>query len=510
MSGVEKLFMEAIMNENQSKAWGQLTDRMKQVNLINSSIALLHWDQQTYMPPRGAELRGAQVGTLSGITHGLSTAPEVGDWIQAVGSGQLDTFHTAAVRNIKKAYEREAKMPAELVQKFSEAQATGFTAWMKARNSGDFNDFVPALQNLLDLSRERVSFIKTDEACDYDVLLDQFDPGVSTASLNPIFDRLAAGLGELLKAIDGQPQIEKLGGEWDTDAQKNFYNELIPTLGYSLENGRLDAAQHPFSIKMTPGDTRLTTHYYKGDLLSALGGTMHEAGHGMYEQGLNPDWWNTGVGEAASLGMHESQSRFWENFIGHSMAFCEYVAPQINKHFGSNVTPERLYSAANRVERSFIRVQADEATYNLHIIVRFKLEQALVHGDITVAEAPGVWADLYEEIVGVRPQNLNDGVLQDVHWSGGSFGYFPSYSLGNLYAASLGVKIQEDLPEMWDQVRAGNFSDILGWLRQKVHLRGHMIEAPEIVREAVGERDMVSDLLDHMWDRFGGLYGVQR
>jgi carboxypeptidase Taq len=328
--------------------------------------------------------------------------------------------------------------------------------------------------------------------------------------LDPMFDRLASGVGELLDALEGRHHPAGLSGTFDVAAQEALHTELIADLGYDLTAGRMDEAEHPFTITFGAGDTRITTHYYEDDLIKGLGGTVHEAGHALYEQGIPQDWRGTGVGQAAGMGLHESQSRFWENFVGRSLAFSRFLAPKIQAHLGVSITPEQLYGAQNRVQRSPIRISADEATYNLHIIVRYRLEKALLTGDLQVGDLATAWADTYAEVVGVRPESPSQGVLQDVHWCSGAFGYFPSYTIGNLYAASLGAALEAERPQIWDEYQAGEFAPTLAWLRERIHHKGHLADAPVLIRDAVGDRDHVADLLDHLWGRQGALYGISR
>jgi carboxypeptidase Taq len=494
------------MNAQQQAAWEKLSERMQELGLLNGTQALLHWDQQTYMPPGAAGMRGEQNARMASLTHARFTAPEVGEWLNVLGESELDAFHAASLRNLKRERDREVRLPTELVTAFAQASTDGFTRWMAAREAEDFSLFLPALQTLLELTKARIACLKTDEACGYDVLLDQFDPGVTSLWLEPVFARMAKEINSLLGELEARAAPEPLGGSWSVEQQRTLSEDVVAALGFDLVQGRLDEAQHPFTIKMSPHDVRLTTHYYETDLLGGLGGTIHEAGHGLYEQGLPKDWFATGVGEAASLGLHESQSRFWENFIGRSLPFCTWLSGRIQHHFGTQVDPLRLFQASNRVERSLVRVMADETTYNLHIIVRFQLERALIDGDLSVADAEGAWNDRYAEIVGVRATQPTEGVLQDMHWSGGAFGYFPSYSLGNLYAASMGAKMEEDLPGLWSQVEAGDFHQVLAWLRKNIHHRGHMEDAPVLVGDAVGDRDHVADLTAHLRARVGQAY----
>ena len=494
------------MNRQQEDALKNLNERMEEMGLLRGASALLHWDQQTYMPPGAAPMRGAQNSRLASLLHERFTSPEVGDWLNVLGDAELDTVHTASVRNLRKERDRAVRLPIELVKARALASTDGFTQWMAAREAEDYSVFAPALQRLVDLSKEAIGHLRKDEACGYDVLLEQFDPGVTSEWLDPVFDRMAKEINILLAELEAKETPAELGGTWNIEGQKALSQDVVNALGFNLKEGRLDEAQHPFTIKMSPNDVRLTTHYYESDLLSGLGGTIHEAGHGLYEQGLRKDWFGNGVGDAASLGLHESQSRFWENFIGRSQPFAKWLSKRIEHHFSTPMDSTHLYCASNRVERSLIRVMADETTYNLHIIVRFQLERALIDGDLTIADAEAAWNERYREVVGVEATKPTEGILQDMHWSSGAFGYFPSYSLGNLYSASMGAKMQEDMPTLWTDVENGDFSSILTWLRTHIHERGHIADAPILVKDAVGDRDQVADLMTHLRSRLNAAY----
>jgi carboxypeptidase Taq len=326
-----------------------------------------------------------------------------------------------------------------------------------------------------------------------------------------MFERLGRELNVLLDAIQAQPHPAGFDAKLDIEGQRRLSDRVLTDLGFDREHGRIDLSEHPFSVGLAIDDVRITTHYHADNFLAALGGTIHECGHGMYEQGLPAHWAGTGLDKAAGMGLHESQSRFWENFIGRSEAFCRYLAPRMQGIWPTlAVTPEALYAAMNRVERSLIRIFADEATYNLHVIARFDLEVRIVEGELQAADLPAAWDDAYRRIVGVVAPSDKQGVLQDVHWSGGAFGYFPSYTIGNLYAASFGAKIEEDLPSIWADVERGSFAGVLAWLRTHVHAKGHFQDAPQLFREVVGKRDPVADLMGHLWSRHGKLYGATR
>jgi carboxypeptidase Taq len=303
----------------------------------------------------------------------------------------------------------------------------------------------------------------------------------------------------------------KIDAPFPVSAQRALNESIARALGYDFDGGRIDDAEHPFSTGHGKGDVRITTHLHERDLLGGLGSTIHETGHALYEQGLPSEHVGTTVREAASYGLHESQSRFWENYVGRSRSFATFLAPRLKEALGPGAPDaDAIFAAQNRVERGLIRVMADEVTYNLHIIVRFELELALFEGTLRPEDVPAAWNEKYRTYLGIAPESDTVGCLQDVHWSAGLFGYFPSYTLGNLYAASLGATLRAAMPDMSARIERGDFSSILTWLREHVHHVGHRLEAPEIVKAAVGERDHVADLLDYLWERMGEVHGVRR
>ncbi len=489
-------------------AWNHLTTHITELQTLAGVHGLLQWDQQVNMPPAAAGLRAEQNALMAGLVHKRLTAPSYGDALTAL-LPSTDPVRRASAKHLKRDYDRNTKLSADLVDRLARAQAKGFQSWMAARDADDFKVFVPALSELVALSQEKAEAIDSSRPA-YDVLLDEFDYGTSTATLVPMFARLRDGLTELVGATRDAPAVPAIDLHVPLDVQKRINETVISSLGYDLSAGRLDMAQHPFSIGLGRGDVRITTHLYENDLLNGLGGTVHEAGHAMYEQGLPHDTLSgTGLNVAASYGLHESQSRFWENTIGGSLPFFHWLSAQLANE-GVKLTADALYRAANRIEPGLIRISADEVTYNLHILLRFELELALFDGSLAVADIPDAWNAGMHKLLGQTPNSGVDGALQDVHWSSGAFGYFPSYTLGNLYAASLGVAMEEALPDMWEQVGQGEFSHILSWLRTHVHHHGSQLSAPDIIRNAVGDRDPVEDLLSHLWSRHGALYGVSR
>jgi carboxypeptidase Taq len=483
----------------------------RELELLEGIGGLLHWDQQTQMPVRGGPLRGEQLGLLSRLAHERLTSTRFADALaEAEAVGGATEAERAGLRNLRKAYDRAVLVDPALVSRLAEAEATGFDAWLGARKNEDVAAFLPQLDELLGLLRAKAAQLDRTRA-PYDVLVDIHDPGTSAASLRALFGRLVPEIHRLVEAVRGRPHPAGVEGTFPIERQMALCREVAAAIGYDFDRGRIDLAVHPFAVGLGPGDVRITTRYDASTLLPGLGGVIHEVGHALYEQGLPWDLAGTGVSEASSTGVHESQSRFWENTIGRSLPFYRWLLPKVRDAFpGVDVDAERLFGAANRIEPSLIRVEADEVTYNLHIAIRVEIEIALLHGELPLSELEGAWNDRYAELLGVRPPRPSQGVLQDVHWASGAFAYFPSYTLGNLYAAGLGAQLRADIPDLWDRVEAGDFAPILGWLRSRVHERGSIDRGEATIRRVVGDRDLVDDLLGHVWGRHGALYGVTR
>ncbi len=491
-------------------AWTALVEHFRGIATLDGARAALGWDQQTYLPPKAAAARGEQLTLLTEILHERVVDPRVLRWIGELSASELNSTRAAGIRNLRRMVDREVRVPAELVARLARLQSDGFTAWIDAKARSDWAGFAPLLDQILQATIERARAIDPHRH-PYDVLLEEYDPGTTVATLKVTFAQLQAGLTELLAAIAAAPPIPDAPIPLPVDRQLPLHREVAAALGYDFDGGRLDFAEHPFTTTLGTGDVRITTHLHAHDVLGGLSGTIHEAGHGLYEQGLPRELVGTGVEGPASMGLHESQSRFWENQIGRSRPFVGWLAGRLAAHAPEHaLDAEQVYRAANRVKPDLLRIYADEVTYNLHIIVRFELELALFEERLAVADLPAAWNEKYATYLGVAVPDDARGVLQDVHWASGAFGYFPSYTLGNLYAASLTAAMEAALPGMWEGVARGEFAPILAWLRENVHRHGHMLDAPEIVRRAVGERDAVEDLLAHLWRRHGALYGVTR
>jgi len=505
------------MSRTPQEAFDELIRRVKAVSLLGSCGAVLHWDHQTYMPPKGGAHRAEQLALLAGLCHEQFTAPEIGDLLSLAETGELarGSGSAAAVnlREIRRAYDRATRIPAALVQELARTSTLAQDVWVGARKASDFGRFRPWLEKLVGLKREEAQAVGRSGAL-YDALLDEYEPGETAARLTQVFAELRPALVDLvgwIAASGRRPDLAILHRAYPIAAQEAFGKAVVTAFGFDFQAGRLDVTTHPFCSGIGPGDTRLTTRYNLQDFSDAFFSILHEAGHGLYDQGLDPEHYGTPMGEAASLGIHESQSRLWENFVGRSRAFWEHWLPRARQAFPDAweaVDLDALVFAINDVRCSFIRVDADEATYNLHIVLRFELEQALIAGDLAVADLPVAWNERMVRDLGSAPPDDTQGCLQDIHWSGGSFGYFPTYTLGNLYAAQFFAKAQAELGDLGEQFRRGEFLPLREWLREKIHRHGHRYRAADLVVAVTGEPLNPAYLLRHLREKLGTLYGV--
>ena len=483
---------------------------------LNAAADVLEWDQETYMPDGAAEVRGHQVATLRKLAHEFFTADEVGTLLEALAPATqaLDPVSTEAslVRVARRDYEKALKIPAALVAEMAEAVARGKQAWRKARESDTYATFAPHLECLIDLNVQKAEALGYDD-CLYDALLDQYEEGMKTATVEAVFADLRARLVPIVHAIAERepPDDRVLHQPFDKQKQWDFGLEVIKDFGYDFDRGRQDLSTHPFTTSFSITDVRLTTRVDERYLPSALFGTLHECGHGLYEQGIDLGLDRTPLADGTSLAMHESQSRLWENLVGRSRAFWQRYYPRLQTFFPdqlAGVSLDAFYRGINKVEPSLIRVEADEVTYNLHVMLRFELEQAMVEGRVTVAELPDLWNEKMEEYLGLRPETDADGVLQDIHWSLGAIGYFPTYSLGNLMSAQLFDQAKQDLPDLEARIAVGQFAELLGWLRTNIHQYGRKLEALDILERVTGEGLQAGPWLDYIREKYGEIYGA--
>jgi carboxypeptidase Taq len=495
-------------------AWSELEQRVRELAELGGVSVLLGWDQQTQMPPAGAPGRARAAAAIRVVRHRRLVDPRLGELVEQLTSNGRDPAQAAILRIVARNHRRAARLPDDLVRRLSVAGTLGHDAWQRARRDRDFAAFRPYLEEIVGLKREQADLLGHDGE-PYDPLLDGYEPDMRTARLVPLFAELREQIGELLEALAGSDQAPPPLPHLDIsdEAQLRLSRRLLADVGFDLQAGRLDCSAHPFSSMVGLRDVRVTTRLDPHDPFPAVFSTIHEAGHGMYDQGFDARYEDLPVADAPSLGAHESQSRLWENIVGRSRPFWGCYTPVLRELLGSDLggwDAEQVYRHVNRVAPSLIRVDSDEVTYNLHILIRFELELALLHGDLAVADLPEAWNDAYRRQLGIQPPHDGDGVLQDVHWSEGAFGYFPTYTLGNLYSAMLWARLRADLPDVEDDIAAGRFAPILGWLREKVHARGHLLECEPLMREVTGSGLTIQPFMDYLWAKMGPLYGISR
>ena len=500
---------------NATEAYADLIRRGKEAATLGSAAAVLGWDERVNMPRDGSAFRGEQMALLARLTHEMSTAPQIGEELATLESSELtrDPHSDASVivRELRRGYDRAVKLPKELVEELARTTTRAQQAWQEARQANDFAAFQPWLERVVKLKREEAQAVGFKEH-PYDALLDEYEPGATAGEIKQVFAALSKELAPLIAAIGQsarQPNTEILHRDYPVELQKFFGASAAAAIGFDFAAGRLDVTTHPFCSGIGPGDCRITTRYNPKFFNESFFGILHEAGHGIYEQGLDPAQFGTPLGSFCSLGIHESQSRLWENQVGRSRVFWEHFFPRARQVFLDSlrqVTLDEFWFAINEVKPSFIRVEADEATYNLHIILRFELELALLTGDLQPADMPGAWNDKFHKMFGLTPPDNRQGCLQDIHWSMGGIGYFPTYTLGNLYAAQLMVQARKELDGLDDNFRRGEYSRLKNWLNEKVHKPGRRLRANDLCKSITGEPLGHEALMRYLNEKYGSLY----
>ncbi len=517
-----------------SKAFEKLQRRDKNINLLEHTSALLQWDQETGMPAKAIEERSEQIALIHGLAHDRLTSKEIGELLEAArnetvasdtsgqhsrppalpssdlpGEDDPSFFRKAFLRVFERNYNRAVKLPRRLVTDIAHTTSRAQAAWIKAREADDFALFQPHLEKIVELTLEKAEALGYPEQ-PYDALLDEFEPGMLTSQVEEVFSELKAELMPLVKRItesqNADDSVRKRG--YSVDGQRDFSLQLLQQMGYEFERGRLDESAHPFTTSLGGNDIRVTTRYHEDDLFSAIFGTIHEGGHGLYELGIDPAYHGSCLGEGTSLGIHESQSRTWENLIGRSLPFWHHFFSELQRIFPEKLADfdaESFGRAVNKVRPSLIRIEADEVTYSLHVILRFELELALVNKKLKVKDLPEAWNDLTEQLLGIRPPSDADGVLQDVHWSMGAIGYFPTYALGNLYGAQFMNSMRQDMPDLDARIEAGDLMSIRRWQQDNIHRHGSVYTAPELVRRVSGEPLNPRFFSDYLEQKFSGL-----
>ncbi len=486
--------------------WGEIAD-------LRACEENLHWDQETMMPPGGQLARAELLATVAGLRHRALTSEELADTIAAnLGSDRIDEVERHQLLEAQHERERATQVPERLVQALAIAGSEGIARWREARDQSDFSIFAPALKRIVELLREEAQTRTVGDHL-YDGLLEEYEPRARTADLLPLFDTLGRELSRIVAQVvdSGRVVDESVArGEFPESAQLEFGKWVASTIGFDFDRGRIDASAHPFCSGLAPGDVRITWRSDPEDFRPGLFGILHEAGHGIYEQGLPPEWQRTPLGKARSMGVHESQSRLWENHVGRHAGFWRYVLPRFREAFPAwrPATVEELWPALHRIAPSLIRVEADEVTYNLHVLARFRLELAMVSDDLQVDDLPTAWNDTYNELLGVCPQNDVEGVLQDIHWASGLFGYFPTYTLGSLLSAQLFAAAEADLGDLENSFAGGDFSGLKQWLACHIHQHGSRYTAAELIESATQEPLSSAAFLAYVGTKAERLYGV--
>jgi carboxypeptidase Taq len=515
------------MANDMTQIYEQACDHARQTALIASIESVLGWDEHVNLPVSAGDYRAEQITYMVGLTHQRWIDRQFGDWLEelaeAMTKGDSPIFADAKIgtvpdtainiRQLKRQRDKKVKLPQSLVEELTRTAVLGQLAWQDARRQSNFSMFLPYLEKMIALKRQQAEALGY-ETHPYDALLDDYEPEAKTTDVARVLGGLRDQLVPMVTSIQLSsrlPRTDILKRDFPLETQKIFVQQAAEAIGYDFNRGRLDISVHPFSVSLGPHDCRITTRYDEQSLNMAFFGVMHESGHGLYEQGLPAEHYGLPLGETVSLGIHESQSRMWENMVGRSRAFWSHFFPKAQALFPlalEFISSDEFYFAINEVRPSLIRVEADEVTYNLHILIRFELELALIEGNLQAADLPGAWNEKYQKYLGLTPPDDARGVLQDMHWSGGLFGYFPTYALGNLYAAQFFAQARNDLGDLDAMFQKGEFQPLRQWLRDKIHSQAHRYTADELVKRITGRPLSHEPLMAHLQEKFYTLYGL--
>ena len=498
-----------------------LKQKARDLYLLEHTQAIISWDQETKMPASANEERAEQLSLLEGIIHGKLTSPEIGRLLSALGAneekpegkGDFNTEDKAFVREMFRSYSRASKLPKSLVTEMARQVGLAHSSWVQARKNADFSLFEKSLETIIELNREKAEKIGFREH-PYDALLDEYEPWMTASEVEKVFGPLGDKLADLTSRIAASKQVDTsfLEKSYPADLQDSFGRSVIEKIGFPMDRGRLDVSAHPFTTNLGENDVRITTRYDENLVLSGLFSNIHESGHALYELGVGDNIKGNLLATGVSLGIHESQSRFWENIVGRSRAFWELFYPEFQKVFSKQtkgVDLESFYKAVNKVQPSFIRVEADEVTYSLHVILRFEIEKAMLSGELKISSLPDEWNRRMKALLGIVPANDAEGVLQDVHWSAGLIGYFPTYALGNLYAAQFMNSMKSKMGGLDKIIKSGDFNRILSWLRSNIHQYGMVYPADELCRRVTGEGLNPDYFSDYLEVKYGDVYGLR-
>ncbi|WP_442593921.1 carboxypeptidase M32 [Neobacillus sp. D3-1R] len=503
-----------ITTKNSLQLFKELDEKITHLSTVS---ALVGWDQKVMAPKKGRMLFSKAASALETEIFKLMVSEDMGNLLNELSSPEmmnsLDEVTRARVRERKQFYDRSKAIPTELYQEYSTLTNEANHIWEEARANNDFGHYLPYLERIVEMKRKFAEIVGY-KGHPYNALLDEFEQGLTVEALDPLFAELRKVSVELLKRIQDSPYKtpeEIFDQKFSTEKQKEFNRYVLPIIGFDMEAGRLDETVHPFAQSMNTGDVRITTRYLENNVRSALFGTIHEAGHGMYEQNIDPEYEGTVLRNGTSFGIHESQSRFFENMVGRSKEFWNFFFPTLQSYFPEqlkDITVDEFYRAINTVKPSLIRVEADELTYNLHIMIRYEIEKGLISGELQVKDLPSIWNKKMEEYIGTVPNNDSEGVLQDVHWSFGGLGYFPSYTLGNLYAAQILNTIQQEIPHFYQTIENGQFEIVNEWLRTKIHQYGSFLSPNELIVKVTGEELNAKYLAEYLTAKYSQIYGL--
>ena len=492
----------------------EFKEYIKTMEITKQAIDLIYWDKLVCMPKKAVEGRAEVIGLLSEQLFNQQTSKEMREFLELFkeNSDGLSQVDKAMIKRLDKEYNETKKIPVERYKEFVILTSKSEAAWEEAKDKNDFNIFKPYLSKVVNFQKEFVGYWGYKDH-KYNTLLDKYEEGITVEVLDKVFGDLRDALVELLNRIKNSKitiNSDLLSSSYDKEKQKELSLYTLKLIGFDMEAGRLDESTHPFTTNFTNKDVRLTTHYYEQDLLSALFSTIHEGGHGIYEQNISDDLQNTWLSTGASMGIHESQSRFYENIIGRSEEFLRYLYPKFKELFKNfdKIDFNEFYKVVNKAEPSLIRTEADELTYSLHVIIRYEIEKALFNDEITVEELPEVWKKKYKEYLGVEPDTDSLGVLQDMHWSDGSFGYFPSYALGNLYGAQIFNTMKKDVPDVYELIAKGDIISITKWLKDNVHKYGSLYSPKELILKVTGEELNSQYFIDYLEEKYSKLYSI--
>ena len=488
-------------------------EHLREIGKLESALALLQWDQRTNLPRKGHPARAEVIGKLTKMAFEMSVSDKLGEYLEDLERQEgLTEEERASVHVVGKSYRRHKAIPPAFYEEYAIAAAHSESAWEEAKEKSNFSSFQPHLARMIDYARKFAEYYGYEDS-PYDALIEEYEPGMTSAQLSTIIEPLRGELVPFIKRLlqDGKrPDDTFMQGEFPEEMQRTLSSRALAAMGYDFDAGRLDQTVHPFTTTIGPNDVRVTTRFLPHDILSGLASSMHEGGHALYDQGIRDDLRWSGLDEGASYGIHESQSRMWENLVGRSRPFWKFFAPIAGEVVPqlSSVSTEKLYRAANIAEPSLVRVEADEVTYNLHIMLRFELEEGLITGRIHTADLPELWRDAMQRYLGIVPEDDAHGVLQDVHWSAGLFGYFPSYMLGNLYSAQFFATARKEIPDLDEKIAQGNLKELLSWLRENIHQYGKMYEPKELIERVTGEAPDSSYFVRYIVDKYSDVYSL--